>query len=63
MGRAADTGRVGPTWSVNGRPCEGRTGGVSCGNHPSNQFLLLTYGEGTFRACTAGGVCSNRTLP
>jgi hypothetical protein len=63
VGRAADTGRIGPTWSVEGRPCHGQTGGTSCGNHPDNQFLLLTWGSGTFRACTAAGICTDRDLP
>lgn len=63
VGRAADTGRVGPTWSANGRPCQGKTGGASCDNHPDNQFLVVAYGAGTFRACATGGVCGDRNLP
>jgi hypothetical protein len=57
VGRAADTGRIGPTWSVDGRPCEGPVGGAYCVNHSSNQFLVFAHGSATFRACTAGGVC------
>lgn len=57
VGRATDTGRIGPTWTAGGRPCLGRTGGVSCLNHPENQFLVITYGTGTFQACIDGGIC------
>ena len=57
VGRATDTGRIGPTWTAGGRPCLGRTGGISCLNHPENQFLVITYGTGTFQACIDGGIC------
>jgi hypothetical protein len=63
VGRAADTGRIGPTWSANGHPCQGKSSGASCDNHPDNQFLVIAYGAGRFRACTAGGVCSDYSLP
>ena len=63
VGRAADTGRVGPTWSANGKRCDGPDGGASCLNHPDNQFLVFAYGAGRFRACAATGVCGEITLP
>jgi hypothetical protein len=63
VGRAADTGRLGPTWSVNGRPCQGHREGASCQNHPDNQYLVFAYGAGTFRACAGGGACGQITLP
>jgi hypothetical protein len=63
VGRAADTGRPGPTWTANGRRCSGRDGGASCLNHPRNQYLAYAYGAGVFRACAAGGVCGEITLP
>jgi hypothetical protein len=63
VGRAADTGRSGPTWSANGKSCNGPDGGVSCLNYPSNQFLVFAYGAGRFRACTTSGVCGEITLP
>ena len=63
VGRAADTGRVGPVWSANGRPCNGADGAASCLNHPDNQFLAFAYGAGRFRACAATGVCGEITLP
>ena len=63
VGRAADTGRVGPTWSADGKRCNGADGGASCLNHPDNQFLAFAYGAGRFRACAASGVCGEITLP
>ena len=63
VGRAADTGRVGPTWSANGKRCNGADGAASCLNHPDNQFLAFAYGAGRFRACAASGVCGEITLP
>lgn len=63
VGRASDTGRVGPTWSANGKRCNGADGGASCLNHPDNQFLAFAYGAGRFRACAASGVCGEITLP
>jgi len=62
VGRAADTGRVGPTWSADGRPCTGATSSASCVNHGSNQFFVFAYGAGTFRACAASGVCGSIAL-
>ncbi len=64
VGVAPDTGRAGPTWSVNGGPCDGNDhGGGSCANHGSNQYLALAWGAGTFRACAASGVCGQVSLP
>ena len=63
VGNAADTGRAGPTWSANGKPCNAADGGASCLNHPDNQFLAFAYGAGRFRACTASGVCGEISLP
>jgi hypothetical protein len=50
VGKASDTGRWGPTWSLDGQPCT-PTGG--CTNHPDNQFLLLHYADGTYLACVS----------
>jgi len=63
VGVATDTGRTGPTWTANGRPCLGKAAGASCGNHPDNQFLVITYRAGSFRACTAGGICEDYAVP
>jgi hypothetical protein len=53
-GRASDTGRPGPTWSVDGARCTGRP---TCENHPDNQYLLVAYKSGLYRACGKNGVC------
>jgi hypothetical protein len=62
VGVAADTGRVGPTWSVEGRHCDG-SGLPLCVNHDSNQFLAFAFGSGTFRACAQNGLCGEIALP
>jgi hypothetical protein len=54
-GRAADTGRPGPTWSLDDRFCTGRASG--CENHPDNQYLLVAYRGGQYKACGRNGVC------
>ncbi|MGE5126818.1 MAG: hypothetical protein ACM3PV_11040 [Betaproteobacteria bacterium] len=63
VGRASDTGRVGPTWTVDGRPCDGSGAVTSCVNHPTNQFQVYAYGAGTFRACASNGACGSLKLP
>jgi hypothetical protein len=63
VGQASDTGRVGPTWTADGRPCRGAEAGASCLNHPDNQFQVFAYGAGAFRACSASGVCGQLSLP
>ncbi len=60
VGISPDTGRVGPTWDVNGKPCESPL----CENHPDNQFLVMAFGAGTFEACILKtGVCGAITVP
>jgi hypothetical protein len=54
-GRAADTGRPGPTWYLGGAFCTGRASG--CENHPDNQYLLIAYRGGQYQACGKNGVC------
>jgi len=63
VGRASDTGRPGPTWSANGKRCNGPDGGTACLNHSENQYLAWAYGSGTFRACAASGVCGELVVP
>ncbi len=63
VGTASDTGRTGPTWSADGRPCGSGSSGAHCLNHPDNQYLVFAYGSGTFRACVAGGACGKTVLP
>jgi len=55
MGRAADTGRFGPTWTWNDQPCSPAEvpGQPGCSNHQENQFLVIARGDGTFGACAA----------
>jgi hypothetical protein len=55
VGRAGDTGRWGPTWFWEGKPCTAQTGSgeIGCSNHPDNQFLLNIRGDGTYEACAA----------
>jgi hypothetical protein len=57
IGKAKDTHRYGPTWLFEARPCvaEG-TGGDGCVNHSTNQFLVVTRGEGEIMACAADDV-------
>lgn len=63
VGRASDTGRIGPTWAVDGRRCDGEGDPGSCQNHSDNQFLAYAWGTGTFRACVASGACGDLTIP
>jgi hypothetical protein len=63
VGRATDTGRPGPTWTANGKPCTGRSRVASCENHAHNQYLAAVFGEGIFRACTAANICGELRLP
>src|SRR5207247_11140913 len=54
IGRAKDTHRYGPTWYFEARPCgETGAGGDGCVNHPDNQFLVVTRGEGELVAGAA----------
>ena len=50
VGKASDTGRWGPTWTVDGKPCSPNGG---CTNHPDNQFLVLVNGNGKYLACVS----------
>jgi hypothetical protein len=51
----ADTGRVGPTWSRNGKPClpPGDTGGDPGCVGLENQFLIIARGPGNYLACAS----------
>jgi hypothetical protein len=55
VGKAKDTGRPGPTWTVNGKSCTGPDSG--CENHPTNQYALLVYKSGTYQVCANSGSC------
>jgi hypothetical protein len=53
VGQASDTGRWGPTWTADGKPCADNNDVTGCQNHPGNQFLVIAKGEGLFSACAA----------
>ena len=55
-GRARDTGRPGPTWSVDGALCTGPPG---CDNHDDNQFQVFAYANGLYKACGKNDVCGD----
>jgi hypothetical protein len=59
-GVAKDTGRPGPTWYFGSRLCTGP--GMGCENHPDNQYQLLVYEGGVFKACGRNGVCGEVTV-
>jgi hypothetical protein len=60
VGKAADTGRVGPTWSYEGQSCTGPDSG--CENSPTNQYQVLAYKSGTYQACAANGACGSTSV-
>lgn len=56
VGKARDTGRVGPTWSDPAdKPCvaPGDTGTQLACINTENQFLVVARGEGQFLACAS----------
>jgi hypothetical protein len=55
VGYAKDTGRPGPTWTLNGHYCTGRDSG--CENHETNQYGLKAYVAGTYVMCGQSGAC------
>ena len=65
VGKSAETGRWGPTWTWNGKPCTAGAGEDGCTNNPDNQFLLNTRGDGTYEACVAADIplSQNPDLP
>jgi hypothetical protein len=63
VGRALDTGRVGPTWTFNELPCIDPATPGRCRNHSENQFLVHVYGAGLARACGRNGVCGEVVVP
>jgi hypothetical protein len=49
------TGRWGPTWTWDDKPCDGENSS-SCANHSSNQFMAIAKTTGTYRACVSSEV-------
>jgi hypothetical protein len=64
VGLAQDTGRLGPTWTRDGKPCTGPDSG--CDNEPHNQYRLVVYYDSgnthTYTACTDIGFCGSLDL-
>jgi hypothetical protein len=60
-GISSQTGRYGPNWYWNEKPCRGAQdsdGGPGCKQHPEDQFLIIASGPGTYSACGDNGrVC------
>jgi hypothetical protein len=70
VGRSPETGRWGPTWYYEGKPCAAvGEDVVGCKNNPDNQFLVIAKGPGTYAACAnpnvpvAGDRCGTFTVP
>jgi hypothetical protein len=60
VGRAEDTGRVGPTWTLDEGLCTGPESG--CQNAADNQYLVWAYGSGRYSACASNGACGFLTV-
>jgi hypothetical protein len=56
VGKAKDTGRYGPTWTLDGNLCLGLAVN-GCENHPENQYGLLAGAQGKYRMCAQNGAC------
>jgi hypothetical protein len=56
VGRASDTGRLGPTWFYEGGPCAQTGNEQGCENHETDQFLVYAKGHGQFEACAAQNI-------
>jgi len=56
VGKAADTGRYGPTWTVNGEYCKGLDVN-GCQNHDYNQYELYVSRTGIYVMCSTNGAC------
>ena len=61
VGTARDTGRPGPTWTkADGTYCTGPDSG--CENHPDNQYQVIAYQSGLYKACGKNDVCGDVTV-
>lgn len=64
VGLAKDTGRLGPTWLRDGKPCTGPASG--CANEPHNQYRLVAYFDNgnthTYSACSDLDQCGTFDL-
>jgi len=60
VGKAADTGRYGPTWTFQGKYCTGQASG--CENHVDNQYGLYVWENGIYTMCDVHGVCGEQEV-
>lgn len=56
VGKAKDTGRYGPTWTLNGEYCKGLAVN-GCENHPDSQYALLAAKGGKYVMCAENFAC------
>ena len=54
-GKSPATGRWGPNWTWNGKPCDGENF-TSCANHQDNQFMAVAKTTGQYEACASSEV-------
>jgi hypothetical protein len=59
LGPASDTGRSGPTWTIDEVACVPANG---CENHPESQFLVYADRTGTYSACAQNGICGSLSV-
>ncbi len=60
VGNARDTGRPGPTWTLDGHLCTGPSSG--CQNSDINQFEVWAYNGGLYEACATNYACGDLQL-
>jgi hypothetical protein len=61
VGKAKDTGRDGPTWTLNGELCRGLAVN-GCENHTDNQYKLFASKPGRYEMCGQNGACGQLDL-
>jgi hypothetical protein len=61
VGKAKDTGRDGPTWTLEGELCKGLALN-GCENHTDNQYKLFAAKNGKYRMCGQSGACGELDL-
>ena len=61
VGKAKDTGRDGPTWTLNGELCLGIAVN-GCENHTDNQYKLFAAKNGVYKMCGQSGACGELDL-
>jgi hypothetical protein len=61
VGKAKDTGRDGPTWTLDGELCRG-VAVNGCENHTDNQYKLFAAKNGHYEMCAQDGACGELEL-